>query len=647
MEEEFEILTNPSYSVHKLGEQLLGDPDFSDVTLVCRDGQQIPAHRAVLSRSSLFLRQLFYDSLHQSTFLFLGSVEYRDLVALLNFMYLGSCTLSNKNKVSVTSLAAALEVEGWQKKEGDVPLAYEEDELISFKIEDIEAEEECINSKLIHSEDSAKSIGKQKLGEHQENLYNLPLEDEQKESHDLKLDNLATKDDKDSQKLPRINENVNEENVKKLGESKENMGNLPNFALQNGSVRPISASSIKTEEEEIEKKMTEEKKESIFKSWVIRRRKSTGKICRLPIVDNLESDANGKYPCNMCTVIYVTKDKLRSHKAVHHYGFTYDCNRCSSSFSARWRLSSHIASAHEGINMTCDSCKRNFKDLKSFEGHKLRKVSCDECDFIACHKIKLIIHKNLQHDPNNIDGTFKCSMCSFTTKKAKTLYNHSRYTHMGPSLSCENCEYTTLKSYALRIHIETVHLRITYSCKLCEYQTKNKLRLPRHVKTAHEGFRYKCNECNYDGPSPMMLRSHKKSKHQMIKNKCDQCDSVYETKESLRRHILEKHEGKTYKCKSCEYVARQPNLLTVHNATKHLNQYKFICSDCGYKTGIKSTFRVHLRNQHSRSLDGNKTIGSFKYKCCECDYQTKEKRLLSVHMNIYHKSSPGACCKVK
>ena len=298
--------------------------------------------------------------------------------------------MSKKNKVSVTSLAAALEVEGWTKEEGDVPLAHEEDEQISFKTEDMEAEEECINSKFIHSEASAKSIEKQKLGELQENLYNLPLEDEQKESHDFKLDNLATKDDKNSSKLNRIKEKVEKENVQKMGE--ENMGNLLSLALQNESMRPISASTIKTEEEKISKKFTEEKKEFTVTNQVVRRRKSTGKICRLPIVDNLDSDANGKYPCNMCTVIYVTKDKLRGHKAVHHYGFTYDCNRCSSSFSSRGRLSSHIASAHEGINMTCDSCKRNFKDLKSFEGHKLRKVSCDECDFIACHKIKLIIH---------------------------------------------------------------------------------------------------------------------------------------------------------------------------------------------------------------------------------------------------------------
>ena len=639
MEEEFEILSNTSLLVHKLGEQLLGDPDFSDVTLVCRDGQQIPAHRAVLSRSSMFLRQLLYDSLQQNTFLYLGSVKYRDLVALLNFIYLGSCTVSKISKVSVTSLATALEVEGWPKEECIVPMANDEYKLIPLKNYDIESEKQCMNSNFIQSETSATSIEIQNLGElqgSQENLSKLSLKDKQEESNDLDIANFATKVENISPKDVCTLENIKEENVQKLGESNENE-----------SIRPTSVSTVKTEEEKISINLKKERKELIVNDRVIRRRKTTGKICRLPIVDNIEPDANGKYPCNMCNVLYVGKHRLREHKAVDHYGFTYDCNQCSSSFSSRAVLSGHIASAHEGINLTCESCKQSFKDLKSFEGHKRLKVPCDECDFIACHKIKLIMHRNLQHDPNNIDGTFRCSVCSFTAKKSGTLYYHFRYTHMGLTLSCDHCEYKTAKSYAMKTHKETVHLKITYNCEICDYKTKNKLKLPRHVKTAHEGFRYKCNECEYDGPSPMMLKCHKKSKHLMIKNKCDQCDSVYETTESLRRHILEKHEGKTYKCKSCDYVARQPNLLTVHNATKHLNQYKFICSECGYKTGMKSTFRLHLRNKHGKSLDGNKTNLFLKFKCCDCDYQTRKKRLLTVHTSTYHKSSPGACCQIK
>ena len=148
MDEEFEILTNPSNSSCKLGEQLLADPDFSVVTLVFRDGQQIQAHRAVLCSSSLFLRLLLYDSLQQRTFLYLSSVEHRDLAVLLNLIYLGSCTLLKKQKDQVTALSAALGVGGWPKEKFDIPLTDREKEPFQSKIEESETKEEYIDSKF-------------------------------------------------------------------------------------------------------------------------------------------------------------------------------------------------------------------------------------------------------------------------------------------------------------------------------------------------------------------------------------------------------------------------------------------------------------------------------------------------------------------
>ena len=169
MEEEFEILSNPSHSVHKLCEQLLGDPDFSDVTLVCRDCQQIPAHQkpeveAACSCAScsmtVFIRVLSFTLAVLST---------------ETFIYLGSCTLSKKRKVFLISLAGALEVEGWPKEVCDVPLADEKEELLPVKTEDIEAEIQCISSKCIQPEASAGTIEIQTLGEFQGCLQNLSL----------------------------------------------------------------------------------------------------------------------------------------------------------------------------------------------------------------------------------------------------------------------------------------------------------------------------------------------------------------------------------------------------------------------------------------------------------------------------------------
>ena len=468
MDEEFEILTNPSPSSCKLGEQLLADPDFSDVTLVCRDGQHIQAHRAVLCSSSRFLRQLLYDSIQQRTFLYLSSVEHRDLEVLLNFIYLGSCTLLKKHKDQVTALAAALEVGGWPREKIDIPLSDREEQLQS-KIGDSDTKEDYINSKFTQTKKHYTDRNKETPDEFQEIEHDTntsPLNYEEEVQIQFKIEETVKEDDYITSM--------------EVAEEKEN---------------EVINNQLDCEQKPL--------------------RKGNILVTRYPEIEHLEPDANGKYACNMCNKIYVNKDKLKKHKLVGHYGFTFDCNQCSSSFSSRDLLKGHISSAHAGVNLTCESCEQGFKGLRNLEYHKQRKVSCNKCEFTACHKIKLIIHKNLNHHPNYIDGLFRCSKCEFTTTKSRTLIYH-KSKHTSTTLFCEHCGYTTLKSYDLRIHTTNVHLKITYKCKLCEYKSKRKLILSRHVMTAHEGFRFKCDECNYDGPSPTMLRTHKKSKHQMI-----------------------------------------------------------------------------------------------------------------------------------
>ena len=68
-------------------EKLLADDDFTDVTLVSKDGAQVGAHRAVLGNASTFLRSLLLESQHQNTFLYLGMVADRQVLSLYLSLY--------------------------------------------------------------------------------------------------------------------------------------------------------------------------------------------------------------------------------------------------------------------------------------------------------------------------------------------------------------------------------------------------------------------------------------------------------------------------------------------------------------------------------------------------------------------------------
>ena len=74
--------------------------------------------------------------------------------------------------------------------------------------------------------------------------------------------------------------------------------------------------------------VAEEKENEIINNQLDCEQKPVGQgnilVTRYPEIENLEPDASGKYACNMCNKIYVNKDKLKKHRLVRHYGFTFD-----------------------------------------------------------------------------------------------------------------------------------------------------------------------------------------------------------------------------------------------------------------------------------------------------------------------------------
>ena len=54
---------------------LLDDTDFSDVTLVCDDAQQLKAHKVVLAHNSTFFRNILVTNPHPYPLLYMKGVK--------------------------------------------------------------------------------------------------------------------------------------------------------------------------------------------------------------------------------------------------------------------------------------------------------------------------------------------------------------------------------------------------------------------------------------------------------------------------------------------------------------------------------------------------------------------------------------------
>ena len=87
------------------------DKDLFDVTLACED-RQISAHKLILSACSTFFRSLFKSNPHNHPLLYLRGVKFKELVGILNFIYLGQVSVAEEDLNSFLAVAAELKVRG-------------------------------------------------------------------------------------------------------------------------------------------------------------------------------------------------------------------------------------------------------------------------------------------------------------------------------------------------------------------------------------------------------------------------------------------------------------------------------------------------------------------------------------------------------
>ena len=82
-------------------QKLRNNKDFSDVTLACKDGKQLEAHKVVLASSLVYMM----------------GVKYEDLEAIIDFLYTGEANVSKENLDRFLSVAEDLKLNGLAREE--------------------------------------------------------------------------------------------------------------------------------------------------------------------------------------------------------------------------------------------------------------------------------------------------------------------------------------------------------------------------------------------------------------------------------------------------------------------------------------------------------------------------------------------------
>ena len=94
---------------------MLKSTEFTDVTLVCNDDQEIQAHKVVLTASSPVFKRMLRNKNHPNPIIYLKDVNFQDMDSILQFIYLGQTTF-NQNRINeFLQVAKSLEIKELSK----------------------------------------------------------------------------------------------------------------------------------------------------------------------------------------------------------------------------------------------------------------------------------------------------------------------------------------------------------------------------------------------------------------------------------------------------------------------------------------------------------------------------------------------------
>merc|ERR1719186_2314344 len=110
-----EFETNIRESFRELREE----QNHFDVTLATDDGQQIGAHKIVLSAGSKFFKDILKKTKHPSPFIYLKGINRVELEYVIDFLYNGEAYIAQEELNKFLEIAQELQVKGLQSNQDD------------------------------------------------------------------------------------------------------------------------------------------------------------------------------------------------------------------------------------------------------------------------------------------------------------------------------------------------------------------------------------------------------------------------------------------------------------------------------------------------------------------------------------------------
>ena len=525
-----------------LGRALYDDSEFTDVTLVCGDGQRIACHRSVLAASSEFLRRLLFESDQQQTFLFLGArVEVDEVRALLQLVYLGSSTVPRERVPALADLERELQIV--ERFNVDAPIQGED------LVNPAELVKPCPESQVVAQPDSDLKV--------QEGLL-APKENIQKEEDadcdkTFKVELFETCEEDNFKNMFSLNEDVKWEEIGKRRRSKK----LPKVVLpppdQFGEYTCDRCDYKNSDKFKVKYHLLIKHEGLSYDCYQCQSKFSRSDTLAIHVRRNHVNGSKDLFICDLCGKNLETKKGMKSHSAVQ------TCTKCNF-ISCGTSVQMHLKTSHNPY---------------FYNGF----YNCDQCEFRTGKYAKMNYHASSHFHAREIKPFIDCNQCEFKTNKELNLRAHVNDQHNSSQVS------------------------MGQDCELCQKSFSTRRLYLRHMKIRHGEIRRNCDDCDFKASLPYLLIEHKRTKHDFIKYNCDECEAKFNFKGSLKKHVDRVHKGKVFLCKVCQFVAKNYGSLKRHRKKIHLDKVeeeeddaRYTCDKCSLQFSRESALDKHKQN---------------------------------------------------
>ena len=357
-----------SFDRHVLAtfQEILKDSNLSDVTLVCEDQIQIPAHKLVLSSVSPVFRNLLLNNSDLQPLIYLDGVNKQQLQSILQFIYLGKTTVLKDQVKEFMDIAEELQIK----------------ELVSdFQIE----------GQLFKTTDEVQ----QTFDEASANAEVFPEEDKIEPETRSKLSSISLELAEYEHKSNRYYCDQCEYNTTQKGHLKTHQQ-----SIHEGTRYPCDKCEYQATTQGNLKVHQESKHEGI------------------------------RHSCTQCEYEAPDKSSLRRHHQTQHNGFRFSCTQCEYKATRKDYLKAHQQSQHEGVRYSCNQCEYQAGQQKFVKAHQKSKHEgvryyCDQCEVKTTTSGHLQRHKQAKHEGNE----YFCDQCEYNTKRQDNLQSHKQAKH--------------------------------------------------------------------------------------------------------------------------------------------------------------------------------------------------------------------------